>query len=81
MARVTMYAWIWANVVWNAAFFGMAFSEMSGVTQIHESMPPSLKWWWGVGLITGNFIIHNRMFARLRYIEDRVVKPDRSMVL
>ncbi len=53
-----MRSLILANAALNAAFLLMAFSEMSGLTAVHESLPWWLKWWWIVALSAGNLIIH-----------------------
>lgn len=46
------------NMSWNAFFIFMAFSEMIGLSNIHESLPWYFKWWWIAALSGGNLIIH-----------------------
>ena len=55
---------VFANMAWNTAFVIQAMSEMLGITQVHESLPPQLKWIWLVALAGGNLVIHLLMLRR-----------------
>ena len=49
---------VWANILWNCLFVAMGVSEMTGITEIHPSLPPSFKWIWLCALAGGNLVIH-----------------------
>ncbi|WP_342360917.1 hypothetical protein [Terrarubrum flagellatum] len=55
---------IFANMGWNTLFVAQGFSEMLGITQVHESLPPQFKWIWLIGLAGGNLVIHLMMLRR-----------------
>lgn len=55
---------VFANMAWNTAFVAQGFSEMLGLTSVHESLPPQLKWIWLIGLAGGNLVIHIMMLRR-----------------
>ncbi|MBN9061265.1 MAG: hypothetical protein BGP06_05695 [Rhizobiales bacterium 65-9] len=55
---------VFANMAWNAAFIVQGVSEMLGFTQVHESLPPEIKWIWLIGLAGGNLVIHLLMLRR-----------------
>ena len=57
---------VFANMIFNTAFILMAFSEMLGITAIHEMLPWYLKWWWICALAGGNLVIHLLMLRELR---------------
>lgn len=58
MKNAAMKNLVWSNVAFNTAFIVMAFSEMTGATNIHETLPWWFKWWWIVALAAGNLFIH-----------------------
>jgi hypothetical protein len=57
---------VFANMAWNTFFVLQGLSEMIGITHVHESLPPQLKWIWLVLLAGGNLVIHLMMLQRAR---------------
>lgn len=65
---MTQKGLILTNAAWNTLFVLMALSEMTTLTSVHDSLPPSLKWWWLIALAGGNLVIH--LFMALKAGED-----------
>lgn len=55
---------VFANMAWNTAFVLQGLSEMLGITNVHEALPPQIKWIWLIALAGGNLAIHLLMLRR-----------------
>jgi hypothetical protein len=55
---------IFANMAWNTAFVVQGLSEMLGITDVHSTLPPQIKWIWLIALAGGNLVIHLMMLRK-----------------